>query len=333
MKRAAITGIAGQDGTYLAQWLLHQGYEVHGLLRAPFEREEERLRRRFGGSEIEKIHWHCGALEDPFSLLHFLAEAAPDELYHLAGVTDSRLSFAVPEYTMTAITVGTLRLLDAVWLVSPGTKVFLASSAEVFGVPEDSPQDEGTPRRPITPYGIAHAAADRFAALYRREREQFISVGISYNHESPLRPPNYLSARVCRAVADIKHGQQDKLHLKGLDAERDWGDARDFVKGFWRSLQAREPGDFVFATGQSRTVRDLVECAFAAAGLDWERHVVVDGTGPATPQVSTGLCGDPDKAGRELGWRRDWTFEQTIHDMVRSELDKRLPLDFPANAA
>lgn len=195
MKRAAITGIAGQDGTYLARWLLRQGYEVHGMLQFPFDREEPGLRRRFGAEEMAAVRWYNGSLEDPFSLVRFFKAAKPDEVYHLAGLTDSRQSFAVPEESVMAITLGTLRLLEAVRELCPDARVFLASSAEVFGVPATTPQDENTLRQPVTPYGISKLAADQFARLHRDKYGQFISVGILYNHESPLRPPNYLTAR------------------------------------------------------------------------------------------------------------------------------------------
>jgi GDP-D-mannose dehydratase len=322
MKRAAITGIAGQDGTYLARWLLHLGYEVHGLLRSPFERQEVALRRRFGSDAVESIRWHTGALEDPFSLVRFLKSSRPDEIYHLAGVTDSRQSIVVPEQSLAAITLGTLRLLEAAREGKDDAKIFVASSCEVFGVPAETPQNERTVRLPVTPYGIAKLAADHFARLHRERYGQFVSVGILYNHESPLRPTNYLSSRVAKAVAAIKQGRASELKLGDLSSERDWGDARDFVRGFWSSLQAKESGDYVFATGRKNRVGDLVRCAFEAAGLDSTAFMKSDEQISAT-QAAFGLCGDPGKAERELGWKREWTFEETIRDMVAAELEGR----------
>jgi GDPmannose 4,6-dehydratase len=321
MKRAAITGIAGQDGTYLSQWLLQQGYEVHGLLRLPFDREEARLRTRHTPEAVKAIQWHSGTLEDPFSLVRFLKAAKPDEVYHLAGVTDSRLSYAVPEQSLTAITGGTLRILEGARELCPQARIFLASSSEVFGVPAQTPQDENTPRQPVTPYGIAKVAADQFARLHRENYGQFVAVGILYNHESPLRPANYLSSRVAKAVAAIKRGQLKELELADLDAERDWSDARDFVKGYWLSLQAKAGGEYVFASGTRRKVAELVECAFKSAGLDHQKFVVTR-RNHEKQQVTSGLCGNPRKAETELNWKRAWTFEATIADMVRAEVEK-----------
>jgi len=323
MKRAAITGIAGQDGTYLAGWLLRQGCEVHGLLRSPFDREEPRLQRRFGPETVAKIRWHCGSLEDPFSLVRFLDASQPDEIYHLAGVTDSRQSFDVPEQTVTAITLGTLRLLEAAREICDEARIFLASSCEIFGAPAQVPQDEDTLKQPVTPYGIAKLAADQFARLHREKYGQFVATGILYNHESPLRPPNYLSSRVARAVAAIKQGHLRELPLADLNAERDWSDARDFVRGFWLALQAEAPGDFVFASGRSRRVGELVECAFRTAGLDYREFVKTTDRTSAAQQVATGLCGNARKAETELQWTRDWDFQKTIEDMVRAELENR----------
>lgn len=323
MKRAAITGIAGQDGTYLARWLLRQSYEVHGLLQFPFDREEPGLRRRFSPDAMAAVRWYNGSLEDPFSLVRFLKAAKPDEIYHLAGLTDSRQSFLVPEESVLAITLGTLRLLEAAREICSEARVFLASSCEVFGEPTQIPQDEDTPKQPITPYGIAKLAADQFARLHRTKYSQFVSVGILYNHESPLRPPNYLSSRVAKAVAAIKQGRARDLQLGDLTPERDWGDARDFVRGFWLALQAGAPGDYVFASGKRHRVADLVACAFEAADLDPREFVkAVDRTSPAQ-QVASGLCGNPARAERELGWRREWSFRETIHDLVHAELENR----------
>lgn len=321
MKRAAITGIAGQDGTYLARFLLLKGYEVHGLLQFPFDREEPGLRRRFSAEAMDAVRWYSGSLEDPFSLVRFLKAAQPDEIYHLAGLTDSRQSFLVPEETVLAITLGTLRLLEAAREICAGARLFLASSCEVFGNPAHVPQSESTPRQPITPYGIAKLAADQFARLHREKYQQFVSVGILYNHESPLRPPNYLTCRVARAVAAIKQGRARELQLGDLNAERDWGDARDFVRGFWLALQAPASAEYIFASGERHRVSDLVECAFAAAGLDFRQYVTGSQRAPGSQQVAAGLCGSPQKAETELGWRREWTFRETIENLVQAELN------------
>jgi GDPmannose 4,6-dehydratase len=326
MRKALITGILGQDGTYLARWLLGKDFEVHGLIRLPFSREEERIRRRFAAEDLPRLHFHTGSLEDPLSIVSLLQKSNPDEVYHLAGVSDSRQSFLIPEQTVQSITVGTLRLLEAGRLQNPAIRFFLASSCEIFGAPEQSPQHEDTARRPLTPYGIAKQAADQFARLHREKYRQFVSVGILYNHESPLRPANYLSRRLAKSVAAIKKGRQEKLRLGDLQAQRDWSDARDMVRGFWLALQAGEPGDFIFASGISHTVREFAETAFAAAGLRAEAHIETDPTLVPT-EVTAGLCGDPSKAEKTLGWKRDWTFSSTIADMVKAEIDDRPEID------
>jgi GDPmannose 4,6-dehydratase len=269
------------------------------------------------------VRWYNGSLEDPFSLVRFLKAAKPAEIYHLAGLTDSRQSFAVPEESVLAITLGTLRLLEAARELCGDARIFLASSAEVFGVPAQTPQDETTLMRPFSPYGIAKLAADQFARLHRDQYGQFVSVGILYNHESSLRPPNYLTSRVARAVAAIKQGRATELPLADLSAERDWSDARDFVRGFQLTLQAPSPGDYVFASGVSHRVGDLVACAFRAAGLDHREFVRTTARNFDTQQVAAGLCGDPRKAETELGWKREWTFEETIKDLVCAELEAR----------
>jgi GDPmannose 4,6-dehydratase len=323
MKRAAITGIAGQDGTYLARWLLRQGYEVHGLLQFPFEQEAIALRRRFSSEEMAAVRWYSGSLEDPFSLVRFVKASQPNEIYHLAGLTDSRHSFHVPEESVLSITLGTLRLLQATRELCPGARVFLASSAEVFGVPAQTPQNECTPMRPITPYGIAKLAADQFGRMHREQYSQFVAIGILYNHESPLRPPNYLSRRLSLGVGAIRCGEAKELQLGDLRAERDWSDARDVINGMWLALQAAKPSDYVFASGQQHKVEDFVAVAFRAAGLDWKQFVKITDRMESQQQVVNGLCGDPRKAETELGWKRRWNFDAMVADFVQAELENR----------
>ena len=327
MKRAAITGIAGQDGTYLARGLLRRGYEVHGLLQFPFDREEPVLRRRYPPEEFDAVRWQTGSLEDPFSLVRFLKSAKPNEIYHLAGLTDSRQSFLVPEESVLSITLGTLRLLEAARELCPGAKVFLASSAEVFGVPAETPQSETTLMKPVTPYGIAKLAADQFGRLHREKYSQFVAIGMLYNHESPLRPANYLSRRVALGVAAIKRGETKELQLGDLTAERDWSDARDIVQAMWLSLQAAKLGDYVFASGVQKTVEDFVATAFRAAGLDWRKFVKATARTSNHQQVTNGLCGNTRKAETELGWKRTWSFEAMVQDLVRAELENRSELE------
>jgi GDPmannose 4,6-dehydratase len=327
MKRAAITGIAGQDGTYLARGLLRRGYQVHGLLQFPFDREEPVLRRRYPPEEFDAVRWQTGSLEDPFSLVRFLKSAKPDQIYHLAGLTDSRQSFLVPEESVLSITLGTLRLLEAARELCPGAKIFLASSAEVFGVPAETPQSETTLMKPVTPYGIAKLAADQFGRLHREKYSQFVAIGILYNHESPLRPANYLSRRVALGVAAIKRGEARELQLGDLSAERDWSDARDIVHAMGLSLQAAKPGDHILASGTRKTVEDFAATAFRAAGLNWCDYVKTTRRTTAQHQVTNGLCGNARQAEVELGWKRTWNFETMVKDLVRAELENRSELE------
>jgi GDPmannose 4,6-dehydratase len=327
MKRAAITGIGGQDGTYLARGLLRRGYEVHGLLQFPLDREEPVLRRRYPADEFNAVRWMTGSLEDPFSLVRFLKSAQPDEIYHLAGLTDSRQSFLVPEESVLSITLGTLRLLEAAREFYPSARIFIASSAEVFGEPVETPQSETTLMKPITPYGIAKLAGDQFGRLHRKKYSQFVSIGLMYNHESPLRPANYLSRRVALGVAAIKRGEAKELQLGDLSAERDWSDARDIVQAMWLSLQAAESGDYVFASGQQRKVEDFVATAFRSAGLDWRQFVKTTARTNNQQQVINGLCGNPRKAETKLGWKRQWSFEAMVTDLVQAELENRSEME------
>lgn len=327
MKRAAITGIAGQDGTFLARGLLRRGYEVHGLLQFPFDREAPTLLRRYPKAEFDAVRWSSGSLEDPFSLVRFLKSARPTEIYHLAGLTDSRQSYLVPEESVLSITIGTLRLLEAAREFCPDAKIFLASSAEVFGEPAATPQNETTPMRPCSPYGISKLAADNFGRLHRAKYSQFVSVGMLYNHESPLRPPNFLSRRLCLGVAAIKKGEAKELQLGDLTAERDWSDARDIVNAMWLALQAERPGDYVFASGVPKRVEDFVAAAFDAAGLDWRAYVKTTNRTANNQQVSFGLCGDAKKAETELGWKRTWNFNTMVADLVQAELENRSELE------
>ncbi|TAL00663.1 MAG: SDR family oxidoreductase [Verrucomicrobia bacterium] len=327
MKRAAITGIAGQDGTFLARGLLKRGYEVHGLLQFPFDREAPTLLRRYPKNEFDAVRWSTGSLEDPFSLVRFLKSSKPDEIYHLAGLTDSRQSFLVPEESVLSITLGTLRLLEAAREFCPDAKIFLASSAEVFGEPAETPQSEATLMNPVTPYGIAKLAADHFGRLHRAKYSQFVAIGHLYNHESPLRPPNYLSRRVCLGVAAIKRGEAQELQLGDLSAERDWSDARDIVNAMWLALQAPKPGDYVFASGVQKRVEDFVATAFRSAGLDWKQFVKTTVRTSNHQQVTNGLCGDARKAETELGWKRAWSFDTMVADLVQAEIENRSELD------
>ena len=247
-------------------------------------------------------------------------------MYHLAGVSDSRQSFLIPEQTLQSITIGTLRILEAGRLQNPGIRFFLASSCEIFGAPDESPQSERLHDRPLTPYAIAKQAADQFARLHREKYGQFVSVGILYNHESPLRPANYLSRRVAKSVAAIKKGSRKNCASAICKPSAIGATRRDFVQGFYLALQASQPDDFIFASGTSRTVREFVETAFSAAGLRAEDHIETDPS-VAPTEVTVGLCGNPSKAEKILGWKRHWTFAATVADMVKAEMEDRAAID------
>jgi GDPmannose 4,6-dehydratase len=311
-RRALITGVTGQDGSYLAELLLAEGYEVAGVARDP-ERVPEGVRALRGD------------LEDPSSLVAALAAVRPDELYHLAAPTFVPASWEDPAAVMAAIAGATGTLLVAAARIAPEARVFCATSSEVFGDAGESPQAEGSPKRPGSPYGIAKLAAHQLVGVLRERHRLFAVSGITYNHESPRRPERFLPRKVTRGAAAIALGLQDELVLGDLDAVRDWSHAADVVRGAWLSLQADAPGDYVFASGVGRTVGDLVDAAFAAAGVpDGRARVRVD---PAfvRPPERTAPVGDPSHARAVLGWAPRIGFEAMIAEMVAADLAELKP--------
>ena len=313
MRRALITGIAGQDGSYLAEWLLAKNYEVHGIVR-----ENSCLNRLQSFSH--QLILHCADLNHPSSLRRILNETSPDELYHLGGQSHVGLSFEQAEATCESIAIGTLRLLEIIRTLPEPPRFFNASSSEVFGRRETSPQDEQTPFRPATPYGCAKAFATQMVSIQRQAFGLFACHGILYNHESPRRGKNFVTQKICRAAAAIKQGRQRELFLGSLSSQRDWGDARDYVQAMWLMLQQETPADFVLATGQLHSVQDVVETAFAAVGLNWRDYVKSD---PRfmRPDDPSRLVGNPAKAEKILLWRPINTFAQLITEMTLSALD------------
>jgi GDPmannose 4,6-dehydratase len=320
MPRALITGITGQDGSYLADLLLEKGYEVHGVVRRTSTLERSRLHHLFLDPAVynQRLFLHYGDLDDPTSLRRILHKSVPDEMYHLAGQSHVGLSFEMVESTCEMTGMGTLRLLEMLRDMKAPPRLFHASSSEIFGCPETQPQDEQTPFRPTTPYGCAKAFATSLVTVYRRTFGLFASNGILYNHESPRRGENFVSRKICLGAAAIKAGRQKELQLGNLDSQRDWGDARDYVRGMWLALQHATPDDFVFATGELHTVREMVEIAFQAVGLDWQKHVKVDQR-LLRPDDPARLVGNPAKAERVLGWRRLGSFRKLIAEMTLSE--------------
>jgi GDPmannose 4,6-dehydratase len=320
VKRALITGIGGQDGSYLAELLLERGYEVAGMVR-PGAVEYPNLE-----AVRERIELLEADLLDQRSLATALEAARPGEVYNLAAPSFVPASWERPVETAEFAAVGATSLLEAIRTVDPAIRVYQASSSEIFGEPRQSPQTEETPLDPVTPYGVAKAYAHFIVSSYRRQYGLFACSGILYNHESPRRPLEFLPRKVAHGAAAISLGLQEELVLGDLDARRDWGYAGDYVRAMWLMLQEDEPGDYIVASGTSHSVRELVQCAFAHVGLDWEEHVRVD---PALQRGAAELhrlVGDASRAHRRLGWRREFEFEQLVHLLVDADLERlRIP--------
>jgi GDPmannose 4,6-dehydratase len=314
VRRALITGISGQDGSYLAQLLLDKGYDVTGVVRDPVDRELAHL----GGSR-ERISLVSGDLTVPQTLRDALGAVRPHELYHLAAPTFVPASWEDPAAVLGEIAGATAELLGAARRLDPDLRVFVASSSEIFGDAGESPQHERSPMRPRSPYGVAKLAAHGLVGALRERFGTFAVSGIFYNHESPRRPEQFLPRKVTRGAAAIALGIEEELVLGDLEAVRDWSHAADIMRGAWLSLQAGAPRDYVFASGRGRTVRELVETAFAAAGVDPEGRVTVDPAFVRAPDP-TPPVGDPSRARRELGWEPQISFEAMIAEMVQADL-------------
>jgi len=320
--RALITGVTGQDGSYLSELLLEKGYEVHGVVRRTSTLERSRLAHLYRDPEIynRRLFLHYADLDDPTPLRRLLLRIAPDEIYHLAGQSHVGLSFEIPESTCDQTAIGTLRLLEIVRDLPVRPRLYHASSSEVFGQPETTPQDERAAFRPSSPYGCAKAFATQLVRVYRDSFSLYACNGIMYNHESPRRGENFVTRKVCRAAAAIQLGLQDKLSLGNLDARRDWGYAPDYVRGMWLTLQQPKADDYIFATGTTHTIRELAAAAFGAVGLDWESRVTVnpDLLRPSEPDR---LVGNPAKARAQLGWEPSIAFAEMIRTMTLAELE------------
>lgn len=320
-KRALITGITGQDGSYLAELLLEQGYEVHGVVRRTSTLERSRLVHLYNDPEIyrRRLFLHYAEIDDPTTMRRVLQKADPHELYHLAGQSHVGLSFEIPESTCEMTAMGTLQLLEMIRDMPRPPRLFHAASSEIFGEPERAPQDETTPFAPVNPYGCAKVFATQMVTIYRKTFNLFACNGIMFNHESPRRGENFVTRKICGGAAAIKLGLQDELLLGDTTSKRDWGHAREYVRAMWLMLQHHEPQDFVVATGRLHSVQDVVERAFAAVGLDWTQHVRQD---PrflrlAEPQR---LVGNAAKAKRLLDWEPRITFDELITEMTAAEL-------------
>jgi GDPmannose 4,6-dehydratase len=314
MKRALITGITGQDGSYLAEFLLEKGYEVYGIVRRTSTTNLERIAHLEG--KVELIY---ADLLDENSLIHALRVAEPDEVYNLAAQSFVPASWSQPVLTGEFTALGVTRLLDAIRVVNPRIRFYQASSSEMFGEAREVPQNEHTPFHPRSPYGVAKVYGHWITVNYRESYGMFACSGILFNHESPRRGLEFVTRKVTHAVARIKYGLQKELRLGNLEARRDWGYAKDYVEAMWLMLQQDEPDDYVIATGETHSVRELCELAFGYVDLDYRDYVVVD---PSLfrPADVTLLVGDASKARRRLGWAPKVRFEELIKMMVDADL-------------
>ena len=315
-KRALITGITGQDGSYLAELLLSKGYEVHGMVRRSSEEKFERI------THIRsQLTLHQGDLLDQYSLTSVLSKVEPHEVYNLAAQSFVPTSWNQPVLTGEFTALGVTKVLEAIRHTAPKTRFYQASSSEMFGRVRETPQTEGTPFYPRSPYGVAKAYGHFITVNYRESFDLFAVSGILFNHESPRRGLEFVTRKVTDGVARIRLGVADKLRLGNLDARRDWGFAGDYVDAMWRMLQTTEPKDYVVASGETHTVRELCEIAFARADLDWQKHVVVDPEFLRPAEVDL-LMGDPAMARGELSWEPKVGFKQLIEMMVDADLER-----------
>lgn len=317
--KAFITGITGQDGSYLAEFLLEKGYEVHGLVRRVALEDPIRHLWRIR-SILDRIQIHSGALDSYASIFHVVHNIRPDECYHLAAQSFVSYSFEDEFSTINTNINGTHYVLSAIKELVPKCKVYFAGSSEMFGNAIESPQNEDTPFHPRSAYGISKLAGFHLSRNYREAYNLFVVSGILFNHESPRRGYEFVTRKITSAVANIKLGKQDSLHLGNLDAQRDWGFAGDYVKAMWMMLQQDQPEDFVIATGQTRSVRDFIERAFAASGLHWKDWVKVDSNLFRPAEIHT-LVGNARKAHQKLHWQPEVQFDRLVEMMVQADLE------------
>jgi GDPmannose 4,6-dehydratase len=322
MKKALITGITGQDGSYLAELLLEKGYEIHGIIRRASTFNTSRIDHLYADPHVNGVRMflHYGDLSDSVNLVKLLYDLKPDEIYHLAAQSHVRVSFDIPEYTSDVTGVGTIRILEAIREVGLRSRFYQASSSEMFGKAQQVPQTEKTPFWPRSPYGVAKAFAYWATVNCRESYGLCASNGILFNHESPRRGETFVTRKISRAVAAIKHGLQKELFLGTLDAKRDWGYAPEYVEGMWQILQHGEGDDFVLATGETHTVREFVETAFSHVDLDWKEFVKHDPRYKRPAEVDL-LIGDPSKAKKILGWEPKVRFHELVRIMVDADME------------
>ncbi len=321
MKRALITGITGQDGSYLTELLLDKGYEVHGIIRRASSFNTGRVEHLYQDPHVHGVRFflHYGDVADAVHLVKLIYELKPDEIYHLAAQSHVRVSFDIPTYTADVTALGTTRILEAIREAGVRPRFYQASSSEMFGKVAETPQRETTPFHPRSPYGVAKVYAYWAAVNYRESYGLFACNGILFNHESPRRGETFVSRKITRAVAHIRAGLQDKLYLGNLDAKRDWGYAPEYVEAMWLMLQQPQPDDYVIATGETHTVREFCEAAFNHVGLDYEKYIECDPRYLRPAEVDL-LLGDPGKARRVLGWEPKTKFADLVRIMVDADV-------------
>ena len=322
MKRALITGITGQDGSYLAELLLAKGYEVHGVVRRSSTFNTERIDHIYRDPHESgvKLHLHYGDLNDASSLQSIVSQTRPDEIYNLGAQSHVRVSFDIPEYTGEITGLGAIRLLETIRKAEVPCRFYQATSSEVFGKVVETPQNEDTPFHPRSPYAVAKVYAYWQVVNYREAYSMFACNGVLFNHESPRRGETFVTRKITRAVGRIKCGLQKKLYLGNMEAKRDWGHARDYVEAMWMMLQQPKPRDYVIATGEAYSVRQFCEAAFAEAGLDYREFVAVDPRYFRPSEVDF-LQGDATETMEILGWRPRTSFKQLVKDMVDTDLE------------
>ena len=322
MKRALITGITGQDGSYLADLLLEKGYEVHGIIRRASTFNTSRIDHLYADPHINgvRLFLHYGDLADSVNLVKLLYHLKPDEIYHLGAQSHVRVSFDIPEYTADVTGVGTIRILEAIRETGIRSRFYQASSSEMFGKVQEIPQTERTPFWPRSPYGVSKVFSFWATVNYRESYGLNACNGILFNHESPRRGETFVTRKVTRAVAAIKHGLQKELFLGNLEAKRDWGYAPEYVEGMWRMLQQDNADDFVLATNESHTVREVCETAFAHVDLDWRDYVRHDGRYERPAEVDV-LIGDASKAKKVLDWEPKVRFHELVRIMVDADME------------
>ena len=320
-KRALVTGITGQDGSYLAELLLEKDYEVHGLIRRSSSINTHRIDHLYEDPHVagRRLILHYGDMSDSARLARLIDEVRPSEVYNLGAQSHVKVSFEAPEYTSDVDALGTLRLLEAIYHCDPSIRLYQASTSELFGS-APPPQNETTPFHPRSPYGVAKTFAYWIVVNYREAYGMFATNGILFNHESPRRGETFVTRKITRAVARIVAGHQDAVYLGNLDARRDWGYAPDYVRAMWMMLQQTQPADLVLSTGEQHSVKEFAELAFALVGLDWEQYVKIDRAYLRPAEVDT-LLGDSSRARKVLGWQPSTSFPELVRVMVAADLE------------